>query len=190
MSKPRTAFIVATALVASLLAIPVTSAQTTVPDVQLSGVEWQPNFSYISGARFNADKSGRLEDDYFGDPQSWSFPYEERNGGAPYLPRQGYNLVAKVTNNETKTIRVVVWEVTYFKDADKTQTLGCRTGSLVGHVSPGKTRTLRQTLSAEKFKTTPYSTANLLRVDYTDNTAWLSSDMLKIKSGERRRCGS
>ncbi|MDQ1557228.1 MAG: hypothetical protein QOD32_288 [Pyrinomonadaceae bacterium] len=189
MSKPRTAFIVATALVASLLAIPVTSAQTTAPDVQLSGVEWQPIFSYISGARFNADKSGRLEDDYFGYPQSRPFPYEESKG-APYLPQQGYNLIAKVTNNETKTIRAVVWEVTYFKDADKTQTLACRTTSLLGHVSPGKTKTLRQTLSAGKFKTTPYSTANLLRVDYTDNTAWLSSDLLKIKSGERRPCGS
>ena len=189
MLKLRSGFIAA-ALVASLLfAIPVTSAQKTSPDVQLSNIEWQPLFGYISGARFNADKSGRLEDDYFGYPRSQPFPYEESKG-APYLPQQGYTLIAKVTNNETKTIRSTVWEVTSFKDATRTRKLGCRTASLLGHVSPGKTRTLRQTLTAVKFETTPYSTANLLRVDYTDNTAWLSSDMLMIKSGTRRRCGS
>jgi hypothetical protein len=187
MMKLKTGFIAA-ALAAVLFAVSPTYAQTA-PDVQLSDIKWQPTFSYISGARFNADKSGRLEDDYFGYPVSRPYPFEESKG-APYLPPQAYYLTAKVTNNEAKTIRSVVWEITYFEDAARTQKLGCRKASLVGHVSPGKTRTLRQHLSAGRFKTTPYSTTNLLRVDYTDNTAWLSAEQLRLNRGERQACGS
>jgi hypothetical protein len=187
MMKLKTGFIAA-ALVAVLFAVPQTYAQTT-PDVRLSDVEWQPTFGYISGVRFNADKSGRLDEDYFGYPVSRPYPFEESKG-APYLPPQAYHLTAKVTNNEAKTIRSVVWETTYFEDAAKTQKLGCRKGILVGHISPGKTRTLRQHLVAGRFKTTAYSTTNLLRVDYTDNTAWLSAEQLRLNRGERRPCGS
>jgi len=187
MSKLRTG-VIAAGLVALLLIIPArTSAQAT-PDVRLSGIEWQPISGYISGARFNADKSGRLEDDYFGYPGSLPLPPEE-NRYAPYLQSQGYNLSAKVTNYETKAIRSVVWDITYFEGASKTQKLGCRRGILLGKISPGKTRTLRQNVSAVKFQTSSYSTINLLRVVYTDNTAWLSAGQMGPNRGDSLPCG-
>jgi hypothetical protein len=116
-------------------------------------------------------------------------PYGEAKGD-PYISPQAYYVIAKVTNNETKAIRSAAWEITYFADAAKTQSLGCQTASLLGRISPGKTRTLRQLLTVgSKFKTTPYSTTNLLRVDYTDNTAWVSPAYLSIKRGQAQPCG-
>jgi hypothetical protein len=190
MMKRRTGMIAAALAVAALVfALPVASAQNTQtsPDVELSDIKISSGFAYISGARFNADKSGRPEDDYPGYPVSRMLP-PEAGKGAPYLPRQNYSVTARVKNTGAKTIKYVTWEVTYFADAGKTRAIGCHSSKIVGKVAPGKTKSLRGYVSANHLKTTPYSTTNILFVEYSDRTVWEKEGFSRARFD--RPCGS
>ena len=188
MLRLRTGMIAA-ALVALLFALPLASAQNTenAPPVELSDIKMWSSFAYISGSKFNADRSGRPEDDFPGYPVSRPLP-PEASKGAPYLPRQNYSVTARVRNTGAKTIKYITWEIIYFKDANKTQKLGCHSSTLMGKVAPGQTKSVRGYVSAGNLKTSPHSTTNILRVQYSDRTVWESESY--ARSGFDRPCGS
>ena len=177
--KRRTVMIAAAALVAALLsALPLASAQNTrtSPDVELSDIKIRSSFAYISSPRFNADY-----------PDSRTL----LSGGTrreAHLPRQDYFVTARVKNTGAKTIKYVTWEITYFADANKTKKLSCHSSKIVGKVKPGQTKSLSGTVSANHLKTTPYSTTNILLVEYSDRTIWEREGFFRARFD--RPCGS
>ncbi|HJR09174.1 MAG TPA: hypothetical protein VJ842_18080 [Pyrinomonadaceae bacterium] len=189
MMKRRTGMIAAALVAALSFALPLASAQNTQtsPVVELSDIKIRSGFGYISGTRFNADRSGRPEDDYPGYPVSRMLP-PEAGKGASFLPRQNYYVTARVKNTGAKTVKYVNWEITYFADANKTQKLGCHSSRIVGKVKPGQTKSLRGIVSANHLKTTPYSTTNILRVEYSDRTVWETEGFSRDRFD--RPCGS
>jgi hypothetical protein len=171
----------AAALVASLFAPPFASAQNTdnAPPVELSDIKISSSFAYISGSKFNADRSGSAKDD---------FPGHSVSHGGPFLARQNYSVTARVRNTGAKTIKYVNWEITYFEDAGKTRKLGCHSSKIVGKVAPGQSKSLRGIVSANHLKVTPYSTTNILRIEYSDRTLWETEGF--ARDNVNRPCGS
>lgn len=164
-----------------------TAAQTS-PGVQLFDIDLHPVYAYIGRAKFNAEMSGRPEDDYFGYPVSHTGP--SKNG--PGLS-QHYYLRAVVHNTGSKKIKSVEWEMTFFRDAARTEKLDCMSTSLRGQVKPGQTKALKQQAYGPlRSRTSAHREVKLLRVVYTDGTAWESFDYLKVmREGARRSsCGS
>ncbi|HEX8634795.1 MAG TPA: hypothetical protein VF703_11665 [Pyrinomonadaceae bacterium] len=189
--KLRTAML-ALGFISLILAVPQATAQTptqTLSGVLLSEIDVHPAYSYIGRAKFNADKSGRLEDDYFGYPVSRAYPAGEGRN-APGLP-QNYYVTAKVRNAGSKKIKAVGWEMTFFGDPGRTEKLGCITTSVRGRVNPGQTKELKHHGYGRllRGRATAHRDVNLLWVQYADGTVWQSFDYLKVSREERGRCG-
>ncbi len=188
--KLRTAML-ALGFISLLSAVPQATAQTVAPTlsgVLLSEIDVHPAYSYIGRAKFNADKSGSLEDDYFGYPMSRAYPSGEGKH-APGLP-QNYYVTAKVRNAGSKKIKSVGWEMTFFRDPGRTEKLGCITTSVRGQVKPGQTKELKQHVYGLLLegRASAHRDVNLLWVQYADGTVWQSFDYLKASPGERGRC--
>lgn len=186
--KLKTA-VLALALISLLPSVPRVAAQTTPQTssgVQLSDIDVHPAYAYIGRAKFNAEMSGRPEDDYFGYPVSRSAPSGEN---APGLP-QHYYVTAVVRNTGTKKIKSVQWEMIFFRDAAKTEKLGCMATSLRGQVKPGQAKALKQSSYGPlRSRTSAHRELKLLRVVYADDTAWESLDYLKTMRAGGRPCG-
>ncbi|HZG54076.1 MAG TPA: hypothetical protein VEZ40_18375 [Pyrinomonadaceae bacterium] len=189
--KLRTAMLVLGFISLLLPAVPQATAQTatqTLSGALLSEIELHPAYSYIGRAKFNADKSGRLEDDYFGYPVSRAYPAGEGKN-APGLP-QSYYVTAKVRNAGSKNIKAVGWEMTFFRDPARTEKLGCLATSVRGQVKPGRTKELKQHASGLllRGRASAHRDVNLRWVQYADGTVWQSFDYLKVSRDERGRC--
>jgi hypothetical protein len=198
MMKLKTA-ILALGLISLLPSVPRVAAQTasptaaqtaaqTPPGVQLSDIDLHPVYAYIGRAKFNAEMSGRPEDDYFGYPVSRTGPSKTGPGLS-----QHYYLRAVVHNTGSKKIKSVSWDMIFFRDAAKTEKLGCMSASLRGQVKPGQTKALKQEAYGPlQSRMSAHRELKLLRVVYTDGTAWESFDYLKrMRAGARPfSCGS
>jgi hypothetical protein len=189
MMKLKTAMLVL-GLISLLPSVPRVAAQTaaqTPHGVQLSDVDVHPAYAYIGGAKFNAEMSGRPEDDYFGYPVSRSAPSSENAAGLP----QHYYVTAVVRNTGAKRIKSVAWEMIFFRDAARTEKLGCMATSLRGQVRPGQAKALKQaSYGPLRSRTSAHRELKLLRVVYTDDTAWESFDYIRMMRAGGRPCGS
>lgn len=156
MTKPSTM------LTALLMLAGAVSAAGQQPPLQLSGLKWARPISYISDPRFNANKSGRDQDDY---PGPSGRPIE-----GTYLGGNRYEVLVRARNTATKKVVAVSIEVVFFKDEQRTEMLSSVTFRQRQVLAPGEAKELRrETYGAPRSR---YMEAQVVLVEYADGSWW------------------